>query len=479
MLKETKSRRIHVVAGDALEYEPPSELQNPQARCILTGHNGWFSLDDTIFSKHLLVIGSIGSGKTNLIYQIVHQVQKSLRENDVLVIFDTKGDYLERFENEKSVVISNDEKAHGLHGPDYWNIFAEIMFRNKDPFTKRAYEDASNIVTSLFAEKLKKTNQPFFPQAARDILASTIICLLRDMYKKTKRPQDFLSNAVLRGLLDRIGGQGLQNLLAQYDDMGNARSYIAIAESPQTQGVLSELQQSMREFFIGNYSQPGSLSMRELVYNKGGVTVFVEYDIAYGHSLGPIFRLLLDLALEEAMGRNRSPGNVWIVIDEFSLLPNLNRLENALNFGRSIGLKILLGFQNFNQIIVSYEEAKGRSIASGCSTVFVFRIAEPKTKEYVQSLFGKQRRLEGYVHEVVLANSPGSRLNDGYVVEEWDLNLPVGECIVQIPGHAPFLYQTQLYDPQQLDAAVTKIRAMGHTNMTLNPNNLPFANLFR
>ena len=46
--------------------------------------------------------------------------------NDVMIIFDTKGDYYNTFYREGDIVISNDEKATGENEKDYWNIFNEI-----------------------------------------------------------------------------------------------------------------------------------------------------------------------------------------------------------------------------------------------------------------------------------------------------------------------------------------------------------------
>ena len=463
-LKRSHSR---VLAGHALLPSPPPSLRNPDATCLLFGQEGWFGLDRTLFSKHIMVIGSIGSGKTNAIYQMVDQIQQNLNDESILIIFDTKGDFYERFYNEKSVVISNDETATGLGGEDYWNVFRELMADSDDPYDKSVIGNAMEVATSLFAEKLKKTNQPFFPQAARDLMAAIMVVMLREAYEFIKKngeigqfkPHDFVNNAVLREYTDRATSADIINLISRHDDMANIKSYISAAESPQTQGVLSEMQQAMREFFIGNYQRAGTLSMRELVRAKGGVTVFVEYDIAYGATLAPVLRLLMDLALKEAMGRKRTPGDVWVIIDEFSLLPNLKHIANALNFGRSLGLKIILGLQNFNQLIVSYEEAQGRSIASGCSSYFIFRVTDQKTKEFVQGIAGKHLRFEAPIVQDQLASTPSGQVKDTFIIDDWVLsNLPIGGCIVSLPNYPPFLSMLDLYDPKKLREKVSEVR---------------------
>ena len=49
-----------------------------------------------------------------------------------------------------------------------------------------------------------------------------------------------------------------------------------------------------------------------------------------------MYRLLIDLALKEALGRSHSAGDVYMIIDEFKLLPKLQHIDDALNFGRSL-----------------------------------------------------------------------------------------------------------------------------------------------
>jgi hypothetical protein len=105
-----------------------------------------------------MFLGGIGTGKTNALEQIISQINRVMTQNDVMIIFDTKGDFYRSFYRPGDVVISNDENAAGPDGPDYWNIFYEI--ENDD----RMEENIAEISKALFHQKLEKTNQPFFPQ---------------------------------------------------------------------------------------------------------------------------------------------------------------------------------------------------------------------------------------------------------------------------------------------------------------------------
>jgi len=90
---------------------PPSALSGP-ILCRLNGSDGQgnpasIALDADIFSKHLCFIGGIGTGKSNAIFHVISQLRQSLGQDDVMILFDTKGDFHEKFYRPGDVVNAN------------------------------------------------------------------------------------------------------------------------------------------------------------------------------------------------------------------------------------------------------------------------------------------------------------------------------------------------------------------------------------
>ena len=52
--------------------------------------------------------------------------------------------------------------------------------------------------------------------------------------------------------------------------------------------------------------------------------------------------------------------------------PNLRHVDDAVNFGRSLGIKFLIGYQNIEQIADIYGEARAHSLLSGFLTGIFF-----------------------------------------------------------------------------------------------------------
>lgn len=426
-------KQINVFDGNQLLDDPvPYPVKN--ARCAFMGTNRvggdiYVPLDAELLSRHLMFLGGIGTGKTNAFFQVIRQLRSSMTTDDVMIVFDTKGDFYKEFYRPGDVVISNDETATGPDGVDYWNIFNEIES------DEHMEENIIEISKTLFHDKVEKTNQPFFPNAAKDLFSAILTHFTRNKDSMQSNNQE------LRAFLDRSPTKEIRELLDRYDDMRAMISYISQDNSPQTQGVMSELQQLTREIFLGNFKKKGTLSMRSLVRAKGGRIIFIEYDLGIGNMLTPIYSLLFDMAIKEALCRKKSEGNVYFIADEFRLIPNLQHVDDAVNFGRSLGVKFMIGIQNVDQVFEVYGESRARSILSGFLTSVAFRVNDAASREYIEGLHGVNRKKEVYMASVqgrgIIEN-----VRDAKVVEDWDVTrLRIGQAIIGLPGMPPFLFQ--------------------------------------
>ena len=178
---------------------------------------------------------------------------------------------------------------------------------------------------------------------------------------------------------------------------------------------------------------------------KGGKRIFIEYDIGVGSMLSPIYTLLFDLAIKEALCRKKSAGNVFFAVDEFKLLPNLKHIDDAVNFGRSLGIKFMIGIQNTDQIIEAYNENMAMNIFSGFLNQFAFKVNDFSTRKYIKERAGTNRKKTVYkttaVHESIEAAN---------VIEDWDVsNLLLGQAVVSLNNSEPFIFRFEEYIPKK------------------------------
>lgn len=439
--------KVTVLEGQSLNMSVPpaaKSRQSPNAKnpkpinILFNGTNGTgaqdsFVLNEKLLSQHLLLVGGIGSGKTNTFNHIMNSISPQLGPQDVMIVFDTKGDFYKEFYRPGDIVISNDNTACGAVGVDYWNIINEV----EDD--EHLEENVMEIANALFAERLKSGNDPFFPNAAKDIVTAALYHFVKvrgSIKSNNKMLSDFFKSVSQNDLLD---------LLSRYPQYEAMKSYIPLKAQEQALGVMAEIQQVMRSVLVGNFAKPGTLSIRNLVRKKGGKRIFIEYDIGVGSMLSPIYTLLFDLAIKEALCRKKSAGNVFFAVDEFKLLPNLKHIDDAVNFGRSLGIKFMIGIQNTDQIIEAYNENMAMNIFSGFLNQFAFKVNDFSTRKYIKERAGTNRKKTVYkttaVHESIEAAN---------VIEDWDVsNLLLGQAVVSLNNSEPFIFRFEEYIPKK------------------------------
>lgn len=396
-------------------------------------------LDETVLSKHLLLIGGTGCGKTNVFNFLIKDIRSRMTGQDVMLIFDTKGDYYRTFGRESDLLIAN---SPGLRDRTaQWNIFRELL---SDGWTDDALEtNAQELSWAIFREEIDKSKDPFFPNAARDLFAAVLLCMLKTGRDDADYRHESFYNSELKRAFDESTISEIGDMLLGEPSVASVTSYIGDGENTQALGVYAELLSVFRRLFVGAFAGSGSFSMRDFIRKKGGKTLFIEYDLSVGNLLAPIYSLLIDLALKEALGRGRSEGNVFLICDEFRLLPYLQHIDDGVNFGRSMGVKVVAGLQSINQLTEVYKQARGANIAAGFSTVMAFRANDRATREFVSGLFGKNYVKEEYR---TIANSVREERRSANVVEDWDMNgLEVGQAVVGLPFEQPFRFQFDLF----------------------------------
>ena len=428
--------------GNSLSQNKPPE-HTEDAVVKLTGvHEGRrssFTLNTDDLSKHTLLIGGTGCGKTTLFYHIVSQIKKQMTDDDVMIIFDTKGDFYAKFFDESRDLVVGNSKLYAEKSQK-WNIYKEVL---ADGWEDRDFTiNAQEICMSFFEERTKNRDNTFYPNAARDLLAAIIISFVREAKRDPALQKMHCFNKKLRDTLDLASLYYIETLLNGVPGANAVLSYIS-GDNAQTQGVLSEMHSVTREILIGVFAENGDFSLREFVRNKGNRTLFIEYDLSIGNILTPVYRLMFDLALKEALGRNKAQGNVYLICDEFKLLPHLRHIDDGVNYGRSLGVKVFAGVQSIEQLYEIYGHSRGRNIAAGFSSIYAFRANDVSTRDYITGLFGRNIVMDEYQR---LDSQVIEMKREGHTVEDWDMiKLKVGEAVVGLPFSKPFQFYFDMY----------------------------------
>lgn len=436
--------RKNTIEGLALQDSIPSDVlakAKNHKGVFLWGTQYDIPLIPPIFSQHILLSGGIGSGKTNAINQIVKQLIDKRTSKDVVVIFDSKGDFLHKFGKmlPDKVVISNDQNATAV-----WNMFNEALIDYKTLGTKSIDENLMELAGSLFQTVIEKdVNNPFFTLAAKNIFYGLLKFLSnKHLSEHIKTGRVKINNKVIYELskLDSSKIAELFNSPDQQKDLAQLIYYLgrmkadkdgklSLSENDQGASVIATLRNVLIDIFKGKFAEVGDFSVRDFIRAKGGRFLFIEYDLSQGRVLSPIYKVMIDMAIKESLCRDRSAGNVFFIIDEFRLLPKLDFMDAGVNLGRGLGAKFIVGIQNLKQIEAIYGEAEAKSILSGFVTNINFRTTDIETREYIKSLSGEQI----YEYDVMSLAGGKQRERSSVITDEDILKLNVGEAIINMP----------------------------------------------
>ena len=436
--EDIRENPVPVDTADS-ENEPFAVIGSPD-----TGEK--IGLNRDMLSQGLLALAAPGGGKTNVINLLLSPLLDNLGDNEIVINFDTKGDYLKEFgwriPEQDRIIIGSGEAYRDI--TSYHNIFAEIMPRAEDGrlvYTEECTVDAGEIAAQLF-QQMQSDTQPVFPAMAEQVTAGVIVYFMR---KYWEHDQSMLCN---RELLKFFYSATTEELKAVFELMDDYRSCISYIEgkNSMTQSVQAYIGAALRKMFIGPFRESDptrEFSMQDVVKGKGKKVVFIEYDLMRGNSLQPMYGLLIDSAIKYALGgRGSSRKNVYFVLDEWKLLPKLQHAADALSFGRDRGVKIIAGLQNISSVEEAYGAAGAKSILAGFQNLFAFKITDYDTRQYVVGRLGENYQNLSFKAQTKNVNV--QRL--GHTAEDWVLTgLGKGEAVVKLEGRSPFLFKLPKY----------------------------------
>ena len=131
VMRETNLYGFSVQQG---QYRPTNDPPRFLFRDQDTGRH--FAIDEPTVFKNLLLLGGAGSGKTNVLNQIVAQAlhwNRSGQRDGVSLIFDTKGDYITHpgFYQDGDYILGNDRRYRKRSV--IWNLFDEVLADGNAP----------------------------------------------------------------------------------------------------------------------------------------------------------------------------------------------------------------------------------------------------------------------------------------------------------------------------------------------------------
>ncbi|NRB11302.1 MAG: type IV secretion system DNA-binding domain-containing protein [Rickettsiaceae bacterium] len=369
-------------------------------------------------TQHILVTGATGSGKTNLIHNLLPQIEA---KRHPVIVMDQTGEMISKYYDPKRGDIIFNPFDSRSKSWDFWADCGQAEEQKK--FAK--------ILMSFNRKQSGGGADKFWELAGTDVLTS----ILEYANINNLAIEDVAFMACYAGVSD------LKNKLK----MSKAAPHLSEDSKQTAASVVSVMATGAEPLTYLRRSSPnGSFSLKEHFANidKGSdAWLFLATKPSSRELTLPLLSCITELALsrlvDSGINRNR---RVWTVLDELPALGRLPALSFLMSEGRKYGASVIAGMQSINQLFENYGERAGSTIFGQFATCFFFKVTEPAISKMITSRCGTETLVRNQKNTSFGANS----LRDGVsysehlqrknLVEANDIaQLSVGECFVLLP----------------------------------------------
>ena len=396
------------------------ETQAAGVPLINNGREVW--VDDGEY--HNLIIGSTGSGKTQI---MVHPLVKLLaKRGESMIVTDPKGEIYEENANllrERgyNIVLLNfrDPQKGNAWNPLFlpYTLYQE---GNQD----KANELLDDLAMNILYDEASQNQDPFWERTSADYFAGLSLALFEDA-TENEINLNSINYMTTVGEEKYLGSNYIKEYFKDKDPISPA--YINVASTinapTETKGsILSVFKQKIKLFSsrenISEMLSHNDFNMKDIGRKKTAVFIVVQDEKKTYHSLVTIFikqcyETLIDVAQESG---GKLPYRTNFILDEFANMPPLKDVTTMVTAARSRNIRFSFIIQNFAQLYQVYGKENGETIKGNCGNIIYLISSELSALEEISKMCGEVKSKE----KDKTASTPLVTVSDLQRLKQWE-----------------------------------------------------------
>ena len=348
---------------------------------------------------HNLIIGSTGSGKTEMLVQPM--VKILAKSHQSMIITDPKGEIYERNANElrekgyKIVLLNFRDPQKG----NCWNPLALPYSLYKQGNHDKANELLDDLAMNILYDEKSQNADPFWEKTSADYFAGLALALFDDA-----KEDEINLNTI--NLMTTIGEEKFRNstYIKEYFSYKDKASpaYVNVsstlmAPSDTKSSILSVFKQKIKLFSsrenLSEMLSHSDFDMKDIGREKTAVFIVVQDEKKTYHALVTIFikqvyETLIDVAQESG---GKLPFRTNFILDEFANMPPLKDVTTMVTAARSRAIRFSFIIQNFAQLYQVYGKENGETIKGNCGNIVYLISSELAALEELSKMCGEKK----------------------------------------------------------------------------------------
>lgn len=433
-----------------------AKIKDPIA--VLPTTEGNILLSDKMLRQHSLILGSTGTGKSQLLISLINSF--IINSKARLVFVDRKGEFYSLFGGAKDTLIHPfDQRGKA------WNIFNEIEVELVNGQLVRPPQDTKAIAELLYQPRRQKDNQNWYESAAAVFVSAICHCIIHGT--TTNRDLCLFLQSGVENVIRDFGElppecRGGLSVLGTDPKSKTANSIMSICNTTALQ--------------LSHFRDAGDFSVRDWLHHGTG-NLYISTAGRNDNTFTGIVTLLVDLIgreVKELQDDGNQPTSLVFVLDELGALPAMDTLKFLLTQARSKGVAVVLANQTFSKIKSVYGDAEARDLLANTKSRYFFALPEAADAKYISELLGSAEveritQSENSSHSTIFGKMDGREgknysrqiTQDATFLPGTIESLEVGQAIIQqaaLPGIVSMVRFKQMPDQKKINAEYEPIK---------------------
>lgn len=310
-------------------------------------------------TRHILLVGSTGTGKSQSMYQIVEKLRA---RDDRALILDLNGALLSRF------AATGDKILNPLDSRSVkWNPFLDIVDKG----------DLESLVLAAIPAAQGESEE--WRGYSRTIMQAVIAKLHGTENAEPSKVVYYATHAGTKELAQLCAGTAAQRFFEKGNEKLLSNSLPNFAQAVASWAELEDA---------------GSFSLRQWVANGTG-WLFINPRDKQFELMRPLISSWIWIAITEALCLTEyEDRRLWFVLDELASYHRLPKFAEALSRLRKYGGCVVATLQDVAQLDDIYGHDRARTLRNCFSTFVALRCEDPDTAEYAARRVGGEQEVE-------------------------------------------------------------------------------------